>query len=506
MSEAERKRRLDYTKNRKKWILIQLIAIITVTVIALGSFVTYNQMNKTFYIEYTESGNIDYKVHLLENPFFEDEWLGEDQVYVSTLIDNITADLEYELKMGADEVSFDYSYSVFTQLLIADKETGKPIYDPIFEIKPEEEFSKKRTDRLKISETVNIDYAKYNQTATEITDTLELDNAVSTLYVTMKVNVISNCSNFEESGNNTYSVSLMIPLVNNTVDIKMTSSVPESESKVLACGNFASQNIFKVLGIVFTVIDVLAVIALLLFTYLTRNEDVRYEAKIKKLLSSYRSFIQVITNEFDFDGYKVLRVASFNEMLSIRDIIQSPILMNENEDKTCSRFVIPSGDIAYLFEIKVENYDEIYAPTVEEPEIIVENVDEEALTEALETPTVELEEIEYEELEEKEDDNGVEVIGVVWPERAHKNKIYRYDPNGAEVHDGDIVLVPSKDVHRNKDIIRKAAVAHGNHKIDPESLTHPLKKIIGIVKRKASEALAPISHESENDTQKNDEE
>jgi hypothetical protein len=286
----------------------------------------------------------------------------------------------------------------------------------------------------------------------------------------------------------------MIPLVSNTVDITMTSSVPESESKVLACGSFVNQNIFKVIGTVFAVIDVLGVIGLVVFAFLTRNEDIRYEAKVKRILSSYRSFIQVINNEFDAEGYRLVEVASFNEMLSIRDIIQSPILMNENEDKTCSRFVIPSGDLLYLFEIKVENYDKIYG--ISEPEIIAENVDEEALAEALEAPDVELEEIEFEEIEEEiVEEGGVEVIGVVWPERAHKNKIYRYDPDGAEVSDGDIVLVPSRDVHRNKDIIRKAAVAHGNHRVEAESIKNPLKKIIGIVKRKAESALVPENTE-----------
>ena len=34
-------------------------------------------------------------------------------------------------------------------------------------------------------------------------------------------------------------------------------------------------------------------------------------------------------------------------------------------------------------------------------------------------------------------------------------------------------------------------MAHGNHKVDPEHIKHPLKKIIGIVKRKAEMALTP---------------
>ena len=204
-------------------------------------------------------------------------------------------------------------------------------------------------------------------------------------------------------------------------------------------------------------------------------------------------------------------VDTFREMLEVRDTIMSPILMNENEDKTRTLFFIPTNtQLLYVFEIKIDDYDEIYktedfeetAPVeeevseiVEETVVIMENVDAEALAEAMAAPSVSLSEIDYDMDDDKEEDEGVEVIGVVWPERPAHNKVYRYDPNGERVEKGDVVLVPSKDKARNKDIIRKATVAHGNYKIDPDNLTHPLKKIIGIVKRKAEAALMPKEKE-----------
>ena len=504
MSEAEKKRRLDYKKNRKKWMTVQLVAIIVVLVIAISSFIAYNQLNKAYYIEYTEQGDIDYKVFLKENNFFEEEWIGKDQSYVASLIDSIVADFEYELKMGVDNIAYDYSYSIFAQLIISDKDSGEPIYDPVYELVPEKKVSQNGSHRLKITETAVVDYVSFNELATEFTETYGLDHSISTLLVTMKVNVISKCESFEENSNNSYSISMLVPLVSstNTVNIQTTTSVPAGESKVLAYVGALNQNLFKLICIVAAALCALQIIGVIVFAYLTRNEDIRYEAKIKRILSNYRSFIQVITNEFDTDGYQILTLGSFNEMLSIRDTIQSPVLMNENEDKTCTRFLVPTATkILYVFDIKVENYNEIYSNASEsadlaeeadfiledviEPEILADSIDEEALAEALEEPTFELDEIEYVDVIDEETENGVEVIGVVWPERANKNKIYRYDPDGSVINDGDIVLVPSRDIHRNRDIIRKAAVAHGNHKVDPETLKHPLKKIVGIVKRRS---------------------
>ena len=78
MSEAERKRRLDYKRNRMKWIIIQTVAVVLVAIIALSSFVVFNKMNKTYYIHYTENGSVDYTVQLKDNDFYGESELGKD--------------------------------------------------------------------------------------------------------------------------------------------------------------------------------------------------------------------------------------------------------------------------------------------------------------------------------------------------------------------------------------------------------------------------------------------
>jgi hypothetical protein len=87
---------------------------------------------------------------------------------------------------------------------------------------------------------------------------------------------------------------------------------------------------------------------------------------------------------------------------------------------------------------------------------------------------------------------GVDAIDVVWPESRNEGKKYRYDPDGNSVEDGDIVLVPTRDVHSDKDVVREAEVVRGNYKVDPSSLEHPLKKIIGVVKRRAERVFTAM--------------
>ena len=495
MSEDERKQRQEYKRKRKKWILIQAIALILVATFALTFFVVYDRMNRTYYIEYTENGSVDYKVNLKENNFFEENSVGAGQSYVASLIENIVADFKYNLQIDNDSVEFEYVYSVDAQLIIANKDTGDYIYKPVYNLIPETKATAKDRDSIKFGTSVSIDYKQYDKIATSFINTYGLKNTTSTLVVTMNVKVISTCSEFENSSNqNTYFTSLNIPLTEENFSMFTTSSNTENQSKVLACTNGVSQKVFLILTIVFASIAVILAIVLTAFVFITRNEDVNYTNKVRKILSSYRSFIQQIEGQFDVEGYQVVPVKTFKEMLYIRDTIQSPILMFENIDQTVTEFVIPTNTkILYTFEIKVDNYDDIYGTP---SPIIIEEVPQEELEEALEEPDIVLEDIDYIEDNDEELDEGVEVIGVVWPEKNRNNKVYRYDPNGETLEKGDIVLVPTMDHAKNREVIRKAAVAHANHRIDPAHHPFALKKIIGVIRHHVEHVLTPDSNKN----------
>ena len=499
MSEAEKQRRQDYRIRRQKWITVMSIIMAIAVFFTFISAILFYNFNKAYYIEYVENSKIDYQVLLKENEFYENDYDKSDKAYVASLIDKVIVDFGYNIQMDAQDVLFEYSYSVDAVLQIMDGKGGL-LYERIDLLKPEKRVSK-TGNSVAINGAdshVEVDYTSYDELAKKFVKFYELDSTTSNLLLRMHVRVIGDCEEFDDETNNDYVVSLNIPLNVKTVNMSESSSVEEGDNVILACENATLKNVFMIIAIVMSILTVLYAIAFVIFVYLTRNTDINYDIKVNRILKNYRSFIQKITNGFDQDGYQVLLLSSFNEMLEIRDTIQSPILMNENDDRTCTQFLIPTNTkLLYMFEIKVEDYDEIYAPkekVVEEPEeeiVILAEVEEEKIDEALHTADISLDEIDYvddEVIEEAEE--GVEVISVVWPEKAKKNKLYRYDPNGEQVHDGDIVLVPSRDNAQNRDIIRKAAVAHGNHRVDPETLHHPLKKIIAIVKRKAEDVLS----------------
>ena len=120
MSEEEKRKRDLYKRNRDKWIRIQAVLIAVITLLAVVLGVVYFRANRTYYISYEENGAVDYRVYLFDNDFFEDEYLGKDQAYIASLIDNVMADFSYTLDMEADDVDYEYTYRVDTVLEIID--------------------------------------------------------------------------------------------------------------------------------------------------------------------------------------------------------------------------------------------------------------------------------------------------------------------------------------------------------------------------------------------------
>lgn len=362
MSEEERKLRQNYRTVRKKCIVFQTILLVAVIVIALASSVLAMILNKTYYVSYTEKSSVDYGVHLKGNNFYDESFLGKDYAYIASLIDTVEASFKYKVDMQSEEdIDFSYTYRIDSVVQIKEKFSSKVLYAPVYNEVPETSESVIGKG-IEISKTAFLDYEKYNKIANSFIDAYNLSNVDAALILKMNVDVKGTSDAFHDNENsNSYVSSISIPLTLDTVEIKITSATPAEEQKILSYTTENIADFFRTIAIGAAIIAALLAAALWAYAYLSRNIDVTYDIKVAKLVRSYKSFIQKIRNKFDVRSYQVLVIDSFNEMLEIRDTIQSPILMEENEDKTCTKFFIPtSTKLLYLFEIKVDDYDEIY--------------------------------------------------------------------------------------------------------------------------------------------------
>lgn len=370
MSIEERKRRDEYRNKRKNMILIQLILIAIVSIFTLGCAFLNTQANKTAYINYTESSEVDYKVYLKDNPFYEEEYIGKGEAYNSAIIDRIVVDLTYELETEISNVKYDYSYKVDSQTFIFVSDDKEAVYKPIEPLLAEVKNTQDSQNNLKISEQVTINYDQYNNLVKTYKNIYSLNNTDCYVSIDFKVNVISTCKEFEQNENNEYVLSLIIPLDVATFEITTKSSVPSSGDKIVACETDTSIPHLFTLIVAGIIVDAVLLLILVVYIFSTKNDDIDYANKVRKVVSNYKSYIQQIKNELNNDGYQILYLDSIEELLEIRDTIQKPVLMYENRDKTMTRFMIPTDEkILYVYDIKVENYDQIYGEEVVDTDI-----------------------------------------------------------------------------------------------------------------------------------------
>ena len=87
----------------------------------LISSLVFFRMNKSTYVYYTEEGNVIHKAYLSDNEFYDESYLNGSHAYVSALIDKMTGDFTYDLKLDASDVEFKYSYRIDAQVSVAER-------------------------------------------------------------------------------------------------------------------------------------------------------------------------------------------------------------------------------------------------------------------------------------------------------------------------------------------------------------------------------------------------
>ena len=340
---------------RRKTIISYLSLIFILLFIGLSFLCLYLTKNKTYYVNYFEESNIDYKVFLKDNEFFNKPYLEANNQYIANLIDYINASFDYKLKVSEKNINYKYQYSIEANVNVIDKNTKNYLYqynDVL--IKDKLNYSNNLSN-VQIKENIQIDYNKYNNLIKKFISIYNLEDAITTLDIVMNVTVLGDCEDIENI-DKTSTISLSIPLTTKTVAIDISKNLVDTDKEnFMACKEKSSIIIiYLIIALLITIIAVLTLISMIKYIIKTRTAESIYQRELQKILNNYKSYIQKINNSFDLTDYQVLQVDDFTDMLEIRDTLSQPILMTENKEKTGVYFIIPSNTkILYAYSLKV---------------------------------------------------------------------------------------------------------------------------------------------------------
>ena len=345
---------VDQAKRNKK-IAIYICVIFVVVIFASVNLLLFLSKNKTHYVYYREDSEIDYKVYLKENEFFENSYLGANNQYIASLIDYIKAEFKYKLDVDVSNIDYQYKYRIESSVEVLDAKTNNFLYTIKDDIKEEKVLFAKNQSSVEINESINVDYNYYNNLITKFVNIYDLEDVKSNLIINMYVDVVGEQDSFGDGTTNSV-ISLTIPLTTKTVAIDIGYDLINSEKEsFIAYKTFHSIfYIYLGISVVFILLAIFFFYKLVKYIIVTRTAETIYERELKSILNNYKSYIQKINNYFDLSGYQVLKVDAFTDMLEIRDTIQEPILMVENKQRTGVYFLIPSKTkVLYLYGLKV---------------------------------------------------------------------------------------------------------------------------------------------------------
>ncbi len=335
----------------KRQYIIFIFFLIT---LCLGSFCIVRSVNnkKIITLNYQENNNIDYKVYLKENNFFDEKYMEKGKTYITSLIDYIKIDYSYNIKFD-QEVNADYTYQIKAKIEANKTDNEAENYwEKEYVITEENKGSIKNKTNLSINQSVNVDYNKYNNILKDFKNSLGLTNSDGILKVYLEVKEKINGEEIETPINS--KMILRLPLSQLAIEATIESDVNNRTNEIRKVVEEKNPAI-----ILIGVIGVILLLMSITFIWiLIRNKKIysinnRYELELKKILTTYDSIIVNVEEKPSLEDYNVIQVESFEELIDAHSEIRMPI--NYYKGVNYSSFILLNDKSAWEYDLVKNN-------------------------------------------------------------------------------------------------------------------------------------------------------
>jgi len=320
--------------------IVLLIVLIFPSVFFIRASLTANSI-----LSYTEKGIVDYKVYLKENNFYKDRYLGKNMTYITSLVDYIDIDFNYNFNTS-EKAKLDYTYSIYANLIITPEDNSKVLFDEKYILSDDITKQLSNGKNYNIAKTLNLDYNFYNDLANTFKTTYGV-NCNSKLVVGLLVNTQGKDIKYEREFNNSNEMKVVFSLTKKQVDINLDAANINNKENMTVTSEGTIKNIgFLIVGLVFASVAILDGISIARTLYKRTADKDDYTRYIEKILNNYDRAIVETHYMPNLEEYEVIEVGRFSELLDVRDTLRLPILYTPTEEGSC--FYIRHNDTIYI--------------------------------------------------------------------------------------------------------------------------------------------------------------
>ena len=304
-------------------------------------------------LNYKETGFLDYRVYLKENDFYPNDYLDKDMIYVSSLIDHIDINFNYDFKID-ENIDAKFTYNVMGELVILDKNGKKTYFTKEYNLLSSSNEIKDK-NIYNINQSIKIDYDEYNSLANEFKSSFGVETtSYLRVYLTVKKESNNQLIKLDNVDSNIY---LDIPLseksINMTIDY---SNLNQSKSFIKEQNNVLDNAVYITITAAFILISIVILSKMLdLAAKLFSSKRNAYDKYVKKILKEYDRLIAETNHMPDFSEYKIIVISDFKELVDVRDNLKKPIMHFVAQQHFMSYFYIIDDMNLYL--VKITNED-----------------------------------------------------------------------------------------------------------------------------------------------------
>ena len=330
----------------------RLIAtLIILTVLSCAFFYLGFKKSASVKYSYQEDNQVDYKVYLKENSFFEAPYLEKNKTYITSLIDYIDTNFKYSITFNK-EVSGQIKYQLFAEIK-ADKNNNDvgTYWTKTFDLTEEKIDKINNLKTHKINVIQKIDYNMYNDLMTSFIKEYGLQ-AEATLKIYLKVSGNTKIVEKNEELPVNAELSLTVPLSKLAIEGKIETENNNNAKEVIRNyrNNEPINKFYKVLFVITVLMLTHTLLQYVLFL-INKNKHLSYRDEIKKINNDYDDIITKVKN-INTEKFSVIDVESFDDLISIYNSVREPINFLYGND--ISKYFIIKGKACYIYTIKKE--------------------------------------------------------------------------------------------------------------------------------------------------------
>ncbi len=348
--EFSMKRKRLKLKKGAKYSLLTIVIVI----FSLFSFFFISNSTSTSdgytLINYTEKGQLVYKVAYEDAQGFTSGYQPANMTYVANLIDHVNINFNYSLN-SFENLDIEYYYEIVSDIFVNNANGSKGVINASSSVIKKSDTFNINEKGFDIIEELDIDYNAYNEEVSDLKNVHGLQ-ITAELILSLNVYTVTKHNDVVKPLESKNELKLSIPLSEQVVDVKLESSKVDN-SQYLTDYEEEKYNNKLYAGIIFAVSAALFVIYFVLdFTKHLFNKDV-YQSTIKKYLREYDRLIvtskQPDLDESSFDNK--IRVMSIEELIDAHDSSGSPIVYYEVIPNEKSYFIIIDNNTFYKLTI-----------------------------------------------------------------------------------------------------------------------------------------------------------